>query len=82
MEPHLEDGSHVLVQPCAQAKVGDVVLCKHPYKKDTRIIKRVASLSDDGLYLTGDNPDQSTDSRNFGAIPWSHLLGLVTSKMK
>jgi type IV secretory pathway protease TraF len=43
------------------------------------MIKRVARVTPDGrLFVVGDNPSESTDSRTFGALPPSQILGKVT----
>ena len=81
MEPALPEGTIVLVRRTQAVQLNDIILCRHPYKSKTNIIKRVEDLRPDGLYVLGDNPSQSTDSRSFGVIPTDHVLGVVTSKM-
>jgi nickel-type superoxide dismutase maturation protease len=81
MSPTLSDGDHVLVAPSARAEDGDIVLCRHPHRRDTRIIKRLIRSTDMGMSLSGDNPAQSTDSASFGAVPWALLIGRVSSRM-
>ena len=81
MTPTLTDGQHVLVRPATRAEPMDVVICRHPFKTDHVLIKRVTEVSDDGMILAGDNPQSSTDSQGFGRVPWKHLRGTVTSKM-
>jgi nickel-type superoxide dismutase maturation protease len=81
MSPTLEDGDHVLFRPSTTASPGDIVVCRHPFRTDTRIIKRVLEQGPDGLILRGDNPAASTDSAQLGRIPWAHLQGCVTAKM-
>lgn len=80
MQPLLMDAEHVLVQLSKRAEPGDVVLCRHPFQTNIRILKRVQDISDDGLFLVGDNPAESSDSTSFGRVPWTHLLGRVQSK--
>jgi nickel-type superoxide dismutase maturation protease len=81
MEPSLEDGDEVLVNPRAFARrrpdVGDVVLFVHPIQSDVRAIKRVAEVRESGLWLLGDNPPSSSDSRTYGVVPDRKLLGRV-----
>lgn len=49
---------------------GDVVLARDPRDLDRMLVKRVARVHPDGaLDLRGDNPGESTDSRQFGPIP-------------
>jgi len=81
MAPTLTDGDHVLVIPSDEAEIGDLVLCKHPYRQDIRIIKRVSDTTSDGLTLVGDNASQSTDSTSFGTVPWSRLIGRICAQM-
>lgn len=81
MSPTLRDGDHVLVSPTTHAAVDDVVLCRHPYRRDTRIIKRVSAVDETGMTLTGDNASHSTDSTRFGTVPWSRLIGRVCAQM-
>ena len=80
MQPLLMGADHVLVHPCKRAEAGDVVLCRHPFQADVRILKRVQDICEDGLFLVGDNPTESSDSSSFGRVPWTHLLGRVQSK--
>jgi nickel-type superoxide dismutase maturation protease len=80
MQPLLMDGDHVLVQQCTHAEAGNVVLFRHPYRTDIRIIKRIQDSNEDGAFLIGDNPEETTDSTSFGRVPWTHLIGRVHSK--
>jgi nickel-type superoxide dismutase maturation protease len=82
MLPTLQDGDQVFVRPSKTATVGDVVLCRHPYKADIHILKRVHVVDEKGLMLFGDNPDDSTDSSSFGQVPWVHLVGIVTARVR
>lgn len=57
-----------------QPKVGDVVIVRH---HRVEVMKRVDQLDDDQMYLLGDNPQESTDSRHFGWLPTSALVAVV-----
>ena len=80
MVPELRDGDEVLVRPTKIAAVGDVVLVDHPTRSDVRILKRVAEVRPEGLWLLGDHPPESTDSRHFGVVPLSKLRGVVIAR--
>lgn len=54
---------------------GDVVIFEHEGKEMMRRIKEV--LGDGSLYLVGEHPETSQDSRHFGAIDPSHILAKV-----
>ena len=82
MEPTLRDGDEVLVDLRAYRRAGpatgDLVLVRHPFQTDLKIVKRVeAVLADGRLVLRGDNPGESTDSRSYGAVAPDRALGRV-----
>lgn len=81
MTPTLVEGDEVLVDPHAyrrrRPRVGDVVLFVHPHQGDVRALKRVAEVREAGLWLLGDHPGSSTDSRSYGAVPDARILGRV-----
>ena len=84
MWPHLRPGDRVLVDTRAFGRSapvrGDVVVARHPFRTDVRWIKRVASVTPEGvLELIGDNPEESTDSRTQGLVQPEHVMGRVTS---
>ena len=81
MQPILAPNDEVLIDPRAALVAGDLVLARHPYRRDTRIIKRLSAWTDAGAArLEGLNPKHSTDSRSFGAVPKDLLLGKVTCR--
>ncbi|MGC2236729.1 MAG: nickel-type superoxide dismutase maturation protease [Pyrinomonadaceae bacterium] len=83
MLPALKDGDAVLLNPKAKIATGDIVLANHPYKESVKILKRVKKFNKKGdLYLVGDNPKESTDSRTFGAVPLKYLIGKATCRLK
>ena len=45
------------------------------------IIKRVEAVSGRQITLRGDNPNHSTDSRDFGPIPNNRLIALIIAKL-
>lgn len=81
MEPLLRPDDEVLVNPQAPPRPGDIIVARHPYRTDVRLIKRVAAVDERGrCLLQGDNPAESTDSRSFGYIPPDDILGRVVSR--
>ena len=81
MWPSLKDGQEVICTNYVGQKidVGKIVVFTHPF--DNRIIaaKRVAGLSNGGLFVEGDNPDptSSDDSHNFGVISIESVIAVV-----
>lgn len=80
MGPALRAGDWLLVDPRAYRDgapaVGDVVVAADPRDPGRLLIKRVHQLTADGrLELRGDAPGTSTDSRIFGPLPTSAVLG-------
>lgn len=83
MFPLLKPGDEVLMKPCRWYQLGDIVVTSHPHQPSLKIIKRIhAILPDDTVILYGDNPAQSTDSRQFGPVARSRLLGRVTCRFE
>lgn len=83
MEPTLKDGEIVLVDRNAAIEVGDIVVAKHPVEQISEIIKRVDRINVHGHYvLVGDNPDDSNDSRHFGAVTREYIKGKVVARMR
>ncbi len=85
MVPTLVPGAEVLVNPFAyrstQPQPGDLVVAWHPEQPGLKIIKRVTVvLPDKSCWLSGDNPDESTDSRQWGAVSPSQILGRVVGR--
>ena len=85
MIPDLRPGDEILVDVRAYRQdppqAGDIVVAYRPDRIDVIMIKRVASVAQDGrLILLGDNPAYSTDSRSFGPVPSENILGKATSK--
>lgn len=87
MSPTLNPHRHsiipdlVWVNRMSDYRVGDVVLLVDPmHASRIRIIKRVAEISPDGssVFVLGDNPDHSTDSRMFGWVPSGMVEGKVS----
>lgn len=72
MAPTLVPGKVVVALRPRNLKRGDVVIVRHDGLDK---IKRVHEISFDKVFLTGDNPTHSTDSREFGWLPTEHVIG-------
>ncbi len=83
MLPTLKNGDAVLINPQAEVETGDIVLANHPFKQSVKMIKRIGEISNDEKFLlVGDNPNESSDSRSFGAISKKEILGKVVCRLK
>lgn len=75
MAPALLPGDRLLVESRSYLgrapRAGEIVLAADPRQGDRELIKRVAAVDAAGAAadLRGDSPDESTDSRAFGAVP-------------
>jgi nickel-type superoxide dismutase maturation protease len=72
MAPTLLPGDVVLTRPldCRRyVRVGQVVVLRDPAAADHLVIKRVRAVRADQVYVLGDDPDHSTDSRVWGWLP-------------
>lgn len=79
MAPALLPGDRLLVESRSYRsrapRPGEVVLAADPRESTRELIKRVAGVDVAGAAadLRGDAPEESTDSRDFGAIPLSAI---------
>ncbi len=74
MAPALQNGDRLLAVPAPHARPGSVVLLPDPRYPERVLVKRLVSSARDQAWVTGDNADESTDSRHFGPVriraPW------------
>ena len=76
MEPALREGDWVLVVPPRRTpRAGDIVLVRDPRERTRLLLKRVADVTAEGVVVAGDRREHSTDSRAFGPVPRSLVLG-------
>lgn len=73
MMPTLRPGDIVLAQR-RRAKANDVIIFSRAGKE---VIKRIRSIEDGKYYVVGDNLQHSTDSRHYGFINKSDILGNI-----
>jgi nickel-type superoxide dismutase maturation protease len=81
MAPRLPSGALVVARPIdarTRLRVGDVVVVRRPDRPELEIIKRIAAIDAAGaIFLAGDNPAFSTDSRQFGAVAREQVVARV-----
>lgn len=74
MVPGLGPGAIILLGSGRHLEVGDVITFKHQGHEK---IKRITRLSDEAVFVEGDNKASSTDSRHFGWIDRTAVVGKV-----
>lgn len=81
MEPTLHSGDYVFVNKWhRKLNVGEIIVLRHPLE-GIYIVKRIKSIDNNAIYVVGDNLNQSEDSRKFGSVDKSRLLGKVMFKI-
>jgi len=73
MSPALNAGD-IVIALNRKPQVGRVVIAR---QNNREVIKRIKKLSHGKAYLVGDNSYESQDSRHFGPVPISAILGTV-----
>lgn len=80
MEPTLRFGSTILVSTIpylfSKPKIGDIVLAQLKGEKKY-IIKRISKVENQKYFLTGDNKEDSLDSKQLGWFERKQILGEV-----
>lgn len=89
MEPTYRDGTFLLGSGRARAKQGSVVVVSPPDSfysiKDTyksrKHIKRVRGINKEGIWVEGDNPAASTDSRQYGYVQLESIEAVILMRL-
>jgi phage repressor protein C with HTH and peptisase S24 domain len=74
MAPTLMHGQLVVGRQTRELASGDVVIIVH---EGLEKIKRIERQQGDVVYLLGDNPGASTDSRQFGWLPAKAIIAKI-----
>ena len=77
MEPELRNGETYLARTRFRLRVGDVVVLRHPDRCELLTVKRLVRQEAGGWWVEGDNPESSSDSRQFGAV----APGLIVARI-
>lgn len=77
MEPALSPGQ-IIGGWERRIRVGDIVVAKQAGRE---IVKRVTSIDGTKVYLVGDNSQHSTDSRHYGPVAFSDIIGSMMIKL-
>ena len=80
MEPTFKDGDRVVINRLAylftQPKVGDIVAVQYPNQRDKILLKKIERHTPNNTYfVVGENKSDSEDSRSFGKINKSLIIG-------
>lgn len=77
MLPAFCPGDRLLVVPVKRLVPGDVIALRDPGRAGRLLVKRVHLVTADTVDVRGDNEAASTDSRSFGPVPHSSVIGRV-----
>ena len=90
-----EQGGFVFVDQRKPYQNGDVVICTAPNDPEKTVCKRIKASAGETIlqhghqltipkghvWLAGDNPHNSNDSRSYGPVPMGLLVGRVFAKI-
>ena len=78
MLPSYTPRSFIIGIKAKKIKIGDVVIAN---LNSRNVLKRITRIKDSMIYIEGDNPDYSTDSRQHGPIYRADIIGKVIFKL-
>jgi phage repressor protein C with HTH and peptisase S24 domain len=79
MQPTYSPGTIVLGLKWLRPRTGSVVVAT---RDGLEIIKRVGKVGEQGFYLLGDNPSESTDSRTYGWFAPGSIKSVIIGSIK
>lgn len=74
MIPKLRPGAVVVGSTNGKWQAGSIVFA-NAYGRE--VVKRIVKIDGDRVWLEGDNPPVSTDSRQYGSLPKSAIIGVM-----
>jgi len=74
MNPTFKSGEFIIVSKYFKLQNSKVVVVR---LENRDVIKRVTAIKNDEIFIEGDNSSASTDSRTFGWINKSNIIGSV-----
>jgi mitochondrial inner membrane protease subunit 1 len=87
MRPMLEPGDWAIAVVPGRLRRGDVVVVEHPDRPGFDLVKRAIGVPGDvapdgfrlidAVWVEGDDPERSTDSREFGPVALARVRGRV-----
>lgn len=88
MSPTLEPGDWALAVAPGRVRRGQLLVVEHPDRPGLEMVKRVTAiagdpapdgrvLGSDEIWVQGDAPEASTDSRGFGPVRREHVRGEI-----
>ena len=78
MAPTYRPGDLLLGRRWFRVRVGQVVVARTPERP---LVKRIKAIDEAGVWLEGDNPAASTDSRQRGAFQLSDVEAVVVLRL-
>ncbi len=80
MIPTFAPGDRVLVLKTRDVSVGDVVAIEDPQAAQRVLVKRVVGIDRSVVRVEGDNAAASRDSRDFGPVLRTAVIGRVVTR--
>ena len=82
MTPTFNAGDWLLVMWGGEFRLGQSVLIERQAQPGVFLIKRVVRMEEDKYWVEGDHKEESTDSRQWGALERSEIVATVVFRFK
>lgn len=84
MVPSLLPGDEIIISSIpymfSSPKPEDIVLLLEPHS-EKRVVKRIEKVKNDTYFVRGENPSDSQDSRTYGAVSKTRVIGKMLFKL-
>lgn len=77
MEPTLRNGDRLIGLRTSRVRPSDLVVFRDPTEHGRLLVKRVVEVHEGVVVVIGDNEQASRDSRSFGPVGFSDVVGIA-----
>lgn len=78
----MRNGETYLARTGSRCRTGNVVVLRHPDRRELLTVKRLVRQEAGGWWVEGDNPESSSDSRQFGVVDPDLIVARILMRLR